>query len=398
MAANRTILVSALSPGFSVAAQSAGYRLAPLESVDPRSLRGDRRPLAILLGLDDYPDDDWPLLERLDGLAPLIGSGASGSLEARLRAAKAGCVRFLDHPADVAPTLALLGKVLDRVGDQPVAETGQVLLVDGDRASAEAACTLLQGAGFEVSCLADTAGLLKALAGRRPDLLLLNLDAPAAEVATIVQVLRRDPCHDGMAISVASAAREKRALATPELIPIVTAEVLASRRLVGAMYRDQITGGYRQSYFQARLDDEIVHSTRQGTTLSLALVKLCGFEAVAYQRGPEAANRLAAELVRTMMVHVRRTDLVCHLGSGRFAVMLPAATSEQAVVLLDMLRMGFAPLRQPFGGEPAALWFAAGVADLRQGRTRDLLLTAATRALQVACDEDGGGITIAEAV
>lgn len=398
MAASRTILVSALSPGFSAAAEGAGYSLAPLESIDPHALRVDGRPLAILLGLDDYPNAGWPLLERLEGLAPLLGSGAAGSLEARLRAARAGCVRFLDDPAEVAPTLALLGKVLDRAENQPVAETGQVLLVDGDRASAEATGMLLDGAGFEVSHLVDTAGLLKALAGRRPDLLLLNLDAPAAEVATIVQVLRRDPCHDGMAIFVTSAARERRLLATPELIPIVTAEVLASRRLVGAMYRDQMTGGYRLPYFQVRLDDEIMHASRQGRTLSLALVKLCGFELIGPRQGPEAASRLAADLVRTIMLHVRRTDLVCHLGQGNFAVMLPAATCEQTVVLLDMLRMSFSPLRQAIGGKPAALGFAAGVADLRQGRTRELLFTAATRALQAACEEEAGGIAVAEAV
>ena len=89
--------------------------------------------------------------------------------------------------------------------------------------------------------------------------------------------------------------------------------------------------------------------------------------------------------------------MTCHLGGGRVAVMLLAATCEQAVILLDTTRMGFGSLQHREGRGPISVGFEAGVADLRHGRTPALLFAAAGRALAAARQEDGTYIAIAEA-
>jgi len=173
---------------------------------------------------------------------------------------------------------------------------------------------------------------------------------------------------------------------------------LASRRRVGAMFRDLMTGGSRQAYFEVRLDEEIDRATRQGITLSLAVLSLRDFDSIAEQEGQEASIRLVGNLVHTITTGVRRTDMTCHLGGGRVAVMLLAATCEQAVVLLDTMRMGFGSLQNREGKSQGSVGFEAGVADLRQGRTRSQLFAAAERALAAACEEDGNYIAVAEAI
>ncbi len=398
MPLSKTALFAALREGFAGAAQDAGFLLVPLGSVDPRSPLAQARPCAILADLDLCTDEDWRALEAWRGLGHFIGVGGGESLALRLRATQCGCIAFLDGVGEVGATLAVLSEITGAVGGQSVAGAGKILLVDANPVSATSACQLLDQAGFTVTCLADTTRLLATLSTRQWDLLILQPGPSLADAAAIVQTLGADRQHAGISVLLLPAAGEGRPFTAAELVPAVTERILASRRLVGAMYRDLVTGGCRRPYFEMRLDEEINRATRQGTTISLALLSLYDFQAIAERQGPEASRRLVGNLVRVVISNARRTDLVCHLGGGRVAVMLPAATCEQAVVLLETMRMGFGAFLHREGAAPDSVSFGAGVADLRQGRTRSQMFEAAGRALATARDEDGNCIAVAEAI
>ena len=402
MALSNTVFFAALNQGFAGAARDAGYLLVPLGSGDPRSAQEEARPCAILADIDLCTEEDWRALEAWRGLGHFIGVGGGESLALRLRAAQCGCIAFLDRDGDavgdVGATLALLSDITSAGGGQGVAGAGQILLVDANPVSAASACQFLDQAGFDVTCLADTTRLLATLSARRWDLLVLQPGPSLADAAAIAQALGSDPRHDGMSVLLLPVAAEGRPFTSAKLVPPVTEKVLASRRLVGAMYRDLMTGGCRQPYFETRLDEEINRATRQGTTISLALLSLHDFQAIGEQHGQEASRRLVGNLVRVVISSARRTDLVCHLGGGRVAVMLPAATCEQAVVLLETMRMGFEAFLHREGAAAGVVGFGVGVADLRQGRTRSQMFEAAGRALAAACDEDGDCTAVAEAI
>ena len=397
MALSKTILIAASSQGFAAAARDAGYLVAPLGSADPLSLQVIERPCAILLDLDQPNDEKWRLLEAWCGLGHVIGVGSKGSLAIRVRAVKGGCVAFLDEPKDIRETLALLSEITGSEGGQGGAGAGRVLLVDADPLSAAATHRLLAGAGFDVTCLSDTSRLLATLAPRVWDLLVLQPGPSLPDAADIARVLGVDPWHDGMSILLLPTAREGLPFLAAELVPAVTERILASRRRVGAMFRDLRTGGKRRAYFEARLDEEIDRAARQGITLSLAILSLDDFEGIAGREGWEASKRLVVNLMHSITTSTRRSDMTCHLGGGRVAVMLLAATCEQAVILLDTTRMGFGSLQHREGRGPISVGFEAGVADLRHGRTPALLFAAAGRALAAARQEDGTYIAISEA-
>ena len=397
MAFSKTVLLAVQGQGFSKAVRDAGYLVHPLGSVDPLSLQASERPLAILLDLDQCTDEDWLRLETWHGRGHLISVGGRGAVGLRMRAAQWGCVTFLDEAADIGPTLALLSEITGSDGGPAEAGAGRVLLVEADPASGLLASRLLDDAGFYVTCLADTGRLLATLATGVWDLLVLQPGPSLPDANTLAHVLGGDPWHSGMSVLLLPTAGEGQPVVPADLVPAVTAGILASRRRVGAMFRDLMTGGCRQAYFEARLDDEIDRATRQGITLSLAVLSLRDFEAVVEREGREAQIRLVSNLIRTITSSVRRTDMVCHLGEECVAVMLLGATCEQAVVLLDTMRMGFGSLQHRKGRSRLPIGFEAGVADLRQGRTRAQLFAAAGRALAAACEEDGNYIAVAEA-
>ena len=397
MAFSKTVLLAVQGQGFAAAVRDAGYLVHPMGSVDSPSSQALERPLAILLDLDQCRDEDWRRLETWHGRGHLISVGGRGSVALRMRAAQWGCVTFLDEAADIGPILALLHEITGSDAGPAGAGAGRVLLVDADPASGLVASRLLEDAGFDVTCLADTGRLLVTLATGVWDLLAVQPGPSLPDANTLAHVLGGDPWHDGMSTLMLPTAGEGQPLEPADLVPAVTARILASRRRVGAMFRDLMTGGCRQAYFEVRLDDEIDRATRQGITLSLAVLSLRDFEAVVEREGREAQIRLVSNLIRTITASVRRTDMVCHLGEGCVAVMLLGATCEQAVVLLDTMRMGFGSLQHREGRSPLPIGFEAGVADLRQGRTRAQLFAAAGRALAAACEEDGNYIAVAEA-
>ena len=91
---------------------------------------------------------------------------------------------------------------------------------------------------------------------------------------------------------------------------------------------DRETGFYADWYFRLRLQEELVRSQRFGQACSLLLVE-------------STKGRLTAEsekeLFDTMATAFRETDLVAHLGSLRFVVLLPNTSAEGAELARNRL-------------------------------------------------------------
>ena len=91
---------------------------------------------------------------------------------------------------------------------------------------------------------------------------------------------------------------------------------------------DRESGFYADWYFRLRLQEELVRSQRFGQPCSLLLV-----ESTQGRLTPEREK----ELFDTMATAFRETDLVAHLGSLRFVVLLPNSSAEGAALTRERL-------------------------------------------------------------
>jgi GGDEF domain-containing protein len=91
---------------------------------------------------------------------------------------------------------------------------------------------------------------------------------------------------------------------------------------------DRETGFYADWYFRLRLQEELARSRRFGQTCALLLAEST--------RGRLGKDR-EAELFRAIQRSFRATDLIAHMGSLRFAVLLTHTTREGSQIAQERL-------------------------------------------------------------
>jgi len=91
---------------------------------------------------------------------------------------------------------------------------------------------------------------------------------------------------------------------------------------------DRETGFYADWYFRLRLQEELARSRRFAQSCALLLVEST--------RGRLGKER-EAELFKSILKSFRATDLIAHMGSLRFAVLLTHTSREGASIALDSL-------------------------------------------------------------
>jgi diguanylate cyclase (GGDEF)-like protein len=129
--------------------------------------------------------------------------------------------------------------------------------------------------------------------------------------------------------------------------------------------RDALTGLFNRGYLDRRLARDQKEARRSGT-LSLALLDIDFFGPINKTHGwptGDLALRQVANLVRQ---NVREGDWVARYGGEEIAVILPGASRESAVRVLERVRaavagFGFRTTR----GEPFSVTVSAGVVEAR---------------------------------
>jgi diguanylate cyclase (GGDEF)-like protein len=138
---------------------------------------------------------------------------------------------------------------------------------------------------------------------------------------------------------------------------------LAARKADPARLEDPLTGLPNRLAAMRRARDEIARARRKAQPMSVALVEIDGFSALAADEASlaERALRLTAE---TMTQTLRAYDIVGRWGGATFIAVLPEAEIENAV---DAMRR----VRDRLGEEPSArlggraIGVSAGVAVLQ---------------------------------
>jgi diguanylate cyclase (GGDEF)-like protein len=145
----------------------------------------------------------------------------------------------------------------------------------------------------------------------------------------------------------AGALRELRTLLAQDDEGRTRTLLAVNERLQELALTDELTGLYNHRYFRQRLVQEVHRAERVGSPLSLLFVDLDHFKRVNDTFGHPVGDRVlchVAGLMRTtvegasVVVRLRKSDVVARYGGEEFAVLLPDARSAGAVSVAERLR------------------------------------------------------------
>lgn len=125
---------------------------------------------------------------------------------------------------------------------------------------------------------------------------------------------------------------------------------------------DRQSGAYNETFFLLRLRQEMSRSRRGGAPVTVALINANHHGALS-GLAPDVQTEAHRRLTALLEGHLRTEDLVAHLGEGVFAFLLPDVPADEAVDVVEGLRIRMAApaLDIDESGQPVHASGAAGV-------------------------------------
>jgi diguanylate cyclase (GGDEF)-like protein len=203
----------------------------------------------------------------------------------------------------------------------------------------------------------------------------LGLLASATLIAPIllmVQTVLARGQVDGLAIGTASAVLFL--LVVMRMAGLVRRVEDQAVELAALAQRDGLTGIPNRRVWDSELPVAMDRTRRDRVPLSVALIDLDHFKRFNDEYGHQAGDRLLKSATAAWTAAVRTTDRLCRYGGEEFGVLLPDATVEQAMEVLERVR----------AVTPLAQTFSAGVACWDTQEISDELVARADRALYAA--------------
>ncbi|MEF8833898.1 MAG: GGDEF domain-containing protein, partial [Halofilum sp. (in: g-proteobacteria)] len=147
---------------------------------------------------------------------------------------------------------------------------------------------------------------------------------------------------------------------------------------------DWLTGLLNRRVFDERLDALYSTARRYRRPLSVIFMDIDHFKAVNDFHGHTAVDDALKRGAALLEERVRDADTVCRWGGEEFAMLLPETAAVEAAELAESMREHIKSVAfSDIGGITASF----GVAELREGQTRDAFIGEADRALYRAKSE-----------
>jgi two-component system, cell cycle response regulator len=107
---------------------------------------------------------------------------------------------------------------------------------------------------------------------------------------------------------------------------------------------DALTGVQNRAYFRERLNEEFVRARRAARPLAVAMLDVDHFKRINDDYGHLAGDTVLRQIARTLMLNIRRTDLVARYGGEEFVIAFPESDLETAAARLEQLRVAIQSL------------------------------------------------------
>ena len=191
--------------------------------------------------------------------------------------------------------------------------------------------------------------------------------------------------HQRLAISVASQ------------IALSLASLQLRETLREQSIRDPLTGLFNRRFLEESLERELQLASRKKQSLAVLFLDLDHFKRFNDTFGHDAGDRVLQSLADLFRGFFRATDLCCRYGGEEFAIILPEASSQQAVIRADALRSEVKNLRLQYKKQVLGpLTLSAGVAAFPEhGSTCDELLKIADQCLYESKSRGRDVVTVA---
>ncbi|MBC7929070.1 MAG: sensor domain-containing diguanylate cyclase [Rubrivivax sp.] len=142
---------------------------------------------------------------------------------------------------------------------------------------------------------------------------------------------------------------------------------------------DSLTGCFNRRFFEIQLERDLHLATRMRQPVSLILLDIDHFKRVNDTHGHDAGDRALRIIADAIREEVRGVDTAVRYGGEEFAIILPQAGPEGALVVAERLRSRIERTEVPGVG---CITASLGVATFPlDASSRELLVTTADRAL-----------------
>ncbi len=168
----------------------------------------------------------------------------------------------------------------------------------------------------------------------------------------------------------------------------------AATRLETLANVDDLTGTLNRRSFRTAASRTLAGCRRSGRDACLLLLDLDHFKQINDCYGHEAGDRVLREFCRVMRAQLRAEDLIARLGGEEFAVLLPGASLEQAVIPAERIRRCTENLKLQHEGHEVSVTVSIGISRW-DGHTEEIepLLREADR-LMYRAKESGRNLII----
>lgn len=139
--------------------------------------------------------------------------------------------------------------------------------------------------------------------------------------------------------------------------------VQAHGKLLYLATTDNLTSLANRARFLDVFERERNHAVRNKTDLSLLLMDLDHFKQVNDLHGHDVGDDVLKYVSATITHRLRKTDLACRIGGEEFAVLLPGANLDRAIIVAETIRKNIAELPYTKGDKIVPLSISIGAAE-----------------------------------
>jgi two-component system, cell cycle response regulator len=308
-----------------------------------------------------------------------------------------------------------------------------ILVVDDDPANIQHVREGLASHGYHFREALDGAEALRSLREHRPDLIIMDVEMPRLGGVEVCRIIKANAGDGGFGFIPVILVTARQAagkveglelgaddyLVKPFAMPELSARVKSMLRLKGlqdalleknreldrankelaqkreellALTRtDALTGLYNRRYFEERLAEEFVRSTRYHSPLSLVMLDIDHFKRLNDSYGHPFGDEVLRAVAQTVRTRMREVDMVARYGGEELVALLPATGPKEARAACERVRAAIAMLQfeylAPDGSvNPVRCTASLGVASVPGQRLLDSeeLLRAADTSLYAA--------------
>lgn len=139
--------------------------------------------------------------------------------------------------------------------------------------------------------------------------------------------------------------------------------IRAHSKLLYLATTDNLTSLANRARFLDVFERERNHAERNNSDLSLLLLDLDHFKQVNDLHGHDVGDSVLKYVSATISHRLRKTDLACRLGGEEFAVLLPGANLNRAIIVAENIRKNIADLPYTKGDKIVPLSISIGTAE-----------------------------------